>query len=113
MALLASYIVRVVVPLATFEQYTTSCFYLCEQESELYMLNMRERTEVLFKRLSGLSLLRLAGRILLGLLTVQVLTAAVLLVITELFELLMEQWESQPWYIKASERILAPLRFIM
>ncbi len=32
---------------------------------------------------------------------------------TELFELNMEQWEGRPWYIKASERILAPLRFMM
>jgi cardiolipin synthase A/B len=31
----------------------------------------------------------------------------------ERFELTMEQWESRPWYIKVSERILAPLRFMM
>jgi len=29
------------------------------------------------------------------------------------FELTMEQWESRPWYIKVSERILAPLRIMM
>jgi cardiolipin synthase len=44
------------------------------QESELSMLNMRERV-------SGLSLLRLVGRVLLGLLTLQFLTVGVLLVI--------------------------------
>ncbi len=32
---------------------------------------------------------------------------------TERFELTMEQWEGRPWYSKASERILAPLRFLM
>ena len=31
----------------------------------------------------------------------------------EKFELTMEQWEGRPWYIKVSERILAPLRFMM
>jgi cardiolipin synthase A/B len=31
----------------------------------------------------------------------------------EKFELTMEQWEGRPWYIKVSERILAPLRFLM
>ncbi len=31
----------------------------------------------------------------------------------ERFELTMEQWKSRPWYIKVSERILAPLRFMM
>ena len=31
----------------------------------------------------------------------------------ERFELTMEQWEGRPWYIKVSERILAPLRFLM
>jgi cardiolipin synthase A/B len=31
----------------------------------------------------------------------------------EMFELTMEQWEKRPWYIKVSERILAPLRFMM
>src|SRR5579864_7883033 len=50
----------------------------------LYMLNTRERTEVLFKRLSGLSLLRLVGKVILGALIVQVLTAVVLLVIAAL-----------------------------
>jgi cardiolipin synthase len=48
------------------------------------MLNMRERTDVWFKRFSGLSLLRLVGKVILGLLTLQVLTAAVLLVIATL-----------------------------
>jgi cardiolipin synthase len=48
------------------------------------MLNMREQTDVLFKRFSRLSLLRLVGKVILGLLTVQVLTAAVLLVIAAL-----------------------------
>jgi cardiolipin synthase len=32
---------------------------------------------------------------------------------TEQFELTMEQWKSRPWYNKVSERILAPLRFMM
>ena len=32
---------------------------------------------------------------------------------TERFELTMEQWNSRPWYTKLSERILAPLRFMM
>ena len=31
----------------------------------------------------------------------------------ERFELTMEQWKSRPWYDKVSERILAPLRFLM
>jgi cardiolipin synthase A/B len=31
----------------------------------------------------------------------------------ERFELTMEQWQSRPWYDKVSERILAPLRFMM
>src|SRR6266550_1321884 len=31
----------------------------------------------------------------------------------EKFELTMEQWKSRPWYNKVSERILAPLRFLM
>jgi len=31
----------------------------------------------------------------------------------ERFELTMEQWSNRPWYIKVSERILAPLRFLM
>src|SRR5690348_12621059 len=48
------------------------------------MLNIRERTDVLFKRFSRLSLLRLVGKVILGLLTVQILTAAVLLVIAAL-----------------------------
>jgi len=45
------------------------------------MLNMRERTEILCKRVSRISLLRLAGRVLLGLVTLQILTAGVLLFI--------------------------------
>ncbi len=45
---------------------------------------MRERTDVLFKRYSRVSLLRLVGKVILGLLTLQVLTAAVLLVIAAL-----------------------------
>jgi len=48
------------------------------------MLNTRERTGVLSKRLSGLSLLRLVRKVILGVLIVQVLTAAVLLVIVAL-----------------------------
>jgi cardiolipin synthase len=48
------------------------------------MLNMRERRNDLLKRLSGLSLLRLLGKVILGVLTLQVLTAAVLLVIAAL-----------------------------
>jgi cardiolipin synthase len=70
--------------LGGFEQYTTFYFYLCKQESELSMLNTRERTEVLSKRLSGLSLLRLVRKVILGVLIVQVLTAVVLLVIAAL-----------------------------
>jgi len=31
----------------------------------------------------------------------------------ERFELTLEQWKSRPWYNKVSERILAPLRFMM
>jgi len=61
---------------------------------------------------------------LLGLLTLQILTAAVLLVIAALgkrrklevsfsHQPFMEQWKSRPWYNKVSERILAPLRFMM
>jgi cardiolipin synthase A/B len=50
----------------------------------MYMLNIRQRTDVFFKRLSGLSLLRLVGKAILSLLTVQILTAAVLLVIAAL-----------------------------
>jgi cardiolipin synthase len=45
---------------------------------------MREQTDVLFKRFSRVSLLRLVGKVILGLLTVQVLTAAVLIVIAAL-----------------------------
>src|SRR5438128_4982003 len=48
------------------------------------MLNTRERTDVLFKRLSRLSLIRLVRNVILGLLTLQVLTAIVLLVIAAL-----------------------------
>jgi cardiolipin synthase A/B len=45
---------------------------------------MRERTDVPFKRFSGVSLLRLVGKIILGVLTLQVLTAAILIVIAAL-----------------------------
>jgi len=45
---------------------------------------MREQTDVQFKRFSRMSLLRLVGKVLLGILTLQVLTAAVLLVIAAL-----------------------------
>jgi cardiolipin synthase A/B len=48
------------------------------------MLNTREQTDVLFKRFSGLSLLRFVRNVILGLLTLQVLTAVVLLVIAAL-----------------------------
>jgi cardiolipin synthase len=48
------------------------------------MLDAQERTDILFKRLSGLSLLRLVRRVIFGILTLQVLTAAVLLVIAAL-----------------------------
>jgi cardiolipin synthase A/B len=67
-----------------FEQDTPFCFYFRKRESEWFMLNTRERTAVLFKRFSGLSLLRLGGKVLLGVLTLQVLTAAVLLVLAAL-----------------------------
>src|SRR5437870_12561745 len=112
------------VPLQDLEQDIRLYFSLCTQDSELYMLNIRERTGVLFKRPSTLSLLRLGRKAIRGLLTLQALTAAVLLVIAALgkrrkhevsfphdpFE---EVWESRPWYNKVSERILAPLRFMM
>ena len=45
---------------------------------------MRERTDVPFKRFSGVSLLRLVGKVILGVLTLQVLTAAILIVIAAL-----------------------------
>ncbi len=141
------------------------------------MLNKRERIDIMFKRLyrrlDGLSLRGLVRKVILGALTMQVLTAVVLLIIatlgkrrkheirfphapfeevqvgtcnldrlslvgnyeinvaiysaefaqhmsalfaedtSEMFELTMEQWKSRPWYTKASERILAPLRFMM
>jgi cardiolipin synthase A/B len=48
------------------------------------MLNIQERTDILFKRLSGLSRLHLVRKVILGVLTVQVLTAVVLLVIAAL-----------------------------
>ena len=48
------------------------------------MLNMRGRTDIQFKRFSWGSLLRLVGIVILGVLTLQVLTAAVLLVIAAL-----------------------------
>jgi cardiolipin synthase A/B len=48
------------------------------------MLNTREQTDVFFKRISGLSLLRLMLKVILGVLTMQILTAAVLLVIAAL-----------------------------
>src|SRR5437870_3217236 len=72
------------VPLQDLEQDIRFYFSLCTQESELYMLNIRERTGVLFKRFSTLSLLRLVRKAILGLLTLQALTAAVLLVIAAL-----------------------------
>ncbi len=45
---------------------------------------MRGRTAIQFKRFSAVSLLRLGGILILGVLTLQVLTAAVLLVIAAL-----------------------------
>src|SRR5260221_1331028 len=48
------------------------------------MLNMRERTDIPLKKFSGLALLRLLGKVILGLLTLQVLTAVVLLTIAAL-----------------------------
>lgn len=48
------------------------------------MLNIRERTDALFKRFSRMSLLRLVGKVMLGVVTLQVLTAAVLLAIAAL-----------------------------
>jgi cardiolipin synthase len=67
-----------------FEHYTTFCFSFRTRESEVFMPNTREQTDVSFKWPSGVSLLRLAGRVLLGVLIVQVLTAAVLIVIAAL-----------------------------
>src|SRR2546430_17221288 len=72
------------VPLQDLEQDIRFYFSLCTQESELYMLNIRERTGVLFKRFSTLSLLRLVRKAILGLLTLQALTAVVLLAIAAL-----------------------------
>src|SRR5260370_40701584 len=48
------------------------------------MLNMQERTDVLFKRVSKISPLRLMLKVILGLLTLQVLIAAVVIVIAAL-----------------------------
>lgn len=48
------------------------------------MLNIRERTDALFERFSRMSLLRLVGKVMLGVVTLQVLTAAVLLAIAAL-----------------------------
>src|SRR2546430_385684 len=72
------------VPLRDLEQYTRLWFNLCKQESELYMLDTNERTDVLFKRFSRVSLLRLVGKVILGLLTLQFLSAVVLLAIAAL-----------------------------
>src|SRR5215471_9985225 len=60
------------------------CFSFRKQESEVSMSNTRERPGVPFRRPSGLSLLRLAGKVLLAVLTVQVLTAAGLIIIAAL-----------------------------
>ena len=32
---------------------------------------------------------------------------------TNAFELTLEQWQSRPWYVKASERIIKPLRLVL
>jgi len=32
---------------------------------------------------------------------------------TNAFELTLERWQSRPWYVKASERIIKPLRFVL
>ena len=32
---------------------------------------------------------------------------------TNAFELTLDQWRSRPWYVKASERIIKPLRFVL
>ncbi len=48
------------------------------------MLDTNERTDVLFKRFSRVSLLRLVGKVILGLLTLQFLSAVVLLAIAAL-----------------------------
>jgi cardiolipin synthase len=32
---------------------------------------------------------------------------------TNAFELTLHQWQSRPWYVKASERIIKPLRFVL
>jgi len=31
----------------------------------------------------------------------------------DVFELTLDRWKSRPWYTKLSERILAPLRFML
>src|SRR6266481_2665473 len=72
------------VRLRDLEQYTRFCFNLCKQESELYMLETHERTDMLFKRYFRVSFLRVVGKVILGLLTAQVLTAVVLLAIAAL-----------------------------
>src|SRR6266849_3325848 len=55
-----------------------------QTRKRVVQLNMREQTDVQLKRFSLGSLLRLVGKVLLGVLTLQVLTAAVLLVIAAL-----------------------------
>ncbi|HEY4384869.1 MAG TPA: phosphatidylserine/phosphatidylglycerophosphate/cardiolipin synthase family protein, partial [Ktedonobacteraceae bacterium] len=32
---------------------------------------------------------------------------------SDIFELTLKDWQSRKWYIKVSERLLKPLRFIM
>jgi cardiolipin synthase len=32
---------------------------------------------------------------------------------TNAFELTLEQWQSRPWYVKVSERLIKPLRFVL
>src|SRR5260370_27395230 len=45
----------------------------------MYMLNTWQRTGIVFKNLSGLFLLGVVGRVILGIVTIQILTAAILL----------------------------------
>ena len=72
----------------------------------LYMLNTRERTEFLFKRPCAY-LSQFAISTSLRLIALFAEDTA------ERFELTLKQWKSRPWYNKVSERILAPLRFMM
>ena len=61
-----------------------NCFYHCKRRKRVYLLNIQKRTEDLFKGLHRLSPVRLILKVMLGLLTAQILTMGVLLVIAAL-----------------------------